>query len=131
MSEKVILIVDDEDEIREFMVEDLQDEGFKTFEACNGRDAFNIVKKEHIDLVVTDVRRPNGDGVELLKNVMAIEGRRPPVIVVSGFSDVSEKDVIKMGAKAFVHKPYDIDEFMELIVKTANGEAPAEVKKSS
>ena len=67
LNNKVILVVDDESELREAISFDLKKRGCTVYEAANGTEAFEVVKKHKIDIVISDVRMPNGDGIFLLK----------------------------------------------------------------
>src|SRR5436190_8227425 len=63
---KIILVVDDETLIRESLAELLADEGFEVLQAADGRAAYNVAARQPVDLVLSDVRMPEMDGVTLL-----------------------------------------------------------------
>ncbi len=121
MSKKTILVVDDEILLREILRDEFEDAGFAVIEAENGRKAFDLIGQHKIALVVSDVRMPGGDGLELLDRVVAMGAGRPPLILVSGFSDITAADAQKRGAVALLGKPYDFD-LLNLTVKKAVGE---------
>jgi two-component system response regulator (stage 0 sporulation protein F) len=110
-----ILIVDDELDLRELLAQMLESEGFRVSQASGGRMALEILKKESVDLVISDVRMPDGDGVELLKNIKATNPKLPLVIMITGFSDSSEAQILKLGAHAMFMKPFDTDAFSQAI----------------
>lgn len=109
----LILVVDDEPELREILKLEFEYFGYSVMEAENGRKALEILDGNPVDLVVSDIRMPGGNGFELLNNVLAREGQRPPVILVSAFADESSADASGKGAYAYLSKPYDLDVLME------------------
>lgn len=102
---KVILVVDDDFELRRAMIFDFKKKGCSIFEAANGADALVIVRNNSIDIVVSDVRMPNGSGIELLLEIQKISPKTPIVLLATGFADLSEPEAKKMGAFALIEKP--------------------------
>ena len=84
---RTILIADDEKNIREGLAMDLELEGFDCVLASDGLEAWNIINKQPIDLVVSDLRMPGITGEELLKR---ISGSYPmlPVVILTGHGNV-------------------------------------------
>ncbi|NHM30116.1 response regulator [Neobacillus terrae] len=109
MSEKV-LIVDDQFGIRILLNEVFQKEGYKTFQAANGLQALDIVKKHAPDLVLLDMKIPGMDGIEILKRMKVID----PDIRVIIMTAYGELDMIQeakdLGAITHFAKPFDIDD---------------------
>src|SRR6185437_8822985 len=81
--------------------------GFRTFEAKNGREALEIAIENQINVILSDVRMPNGDGVELLNNIKERYPELPVVMFVTGFADMSLEDAYDLGADAVFSKPFD------------------------
>lgn len=110
MKDKKVLIVDDQNGIRVLLVEVFSSEGYNTFQASNGKLALEIVKKETPDLVLLDMKIPGMDGLEILKNIKAMN----PAIKVIMMTAYGELDMIKeatdLGALMHFTKPFDIDE---------------------
>ena len=102
-----LLIVDDEEMLRETIVFDFKRKGFNVLEAASGAQAFEIVKKNKIHLVVSDMRMPGGDGMSLLESIRAYDPALPTVIFVTGFADVTEDQAIAKGARKVLSKPFD------------------------
>jgi CheY-like chemotaxis protein len=111
---KKVLVVDDEPDLRELVILELQEAGFQTLEAPNGKVAFEIVQKEQVDVVVTDVRMPGGGGVELLDEIKKRNPESPAVIMVTGFADLGVDEAFDRGAEALISKPYHYDALIEL-----------------
>jgi CheY-like chemotaxis protein len=114
---KTLLIVDDEPDLRSPLVMEFESLGCKVFEANNGHEAFEIVKREKIDAVVSDIRMPGGDGIELLKNIKEVHHQFPMVLLISGFSDLSREDAYHLGAEAVLSKPFDLDQIDEAVLR--------------
>jgi len=112
---KKILIVDDEPMIREIFKEAFEMIGFSVKEAQNGREAFNLVSTETFDCVLSDVRMPGGDGIELAKNISQIAGPKPKVFLVTGFSDDTTRQAIQWGVDRIFDKPFDFKEVLGCI----------------
>jgi DNA-binding NtrC family response regulator len=112
---KTVLIVDDDAEIRELISRFLNRRQIQTMEAVNGIEAFKIVRSQKVDTVITDVRMPGGDGVTLLKKIMAEIETPPTVIVISGYSDLTEESAVKFGAKAYFNKPFDVQKLINAV----------------
>ena len=102
-----ILVVDDEADLREAIAFDLKKQGYPVFTAGNGREAFEIVKNQTISVILSDVRMPGGDGLELLEKVRENFPDGPIVILISGFADISIEEAYHKGAQAVFPKPFD------------------------
>jgi two-component system, NtrC family, response regulator HydG len=100
-----ILVVEDDTESRMAMLKILEGAGYKTVEADNGQQALDFVHTEDIDILVTDLRLPIMDGVELLKRVKAAD-QEIEVILITGHGTVEVAvEAIKEGAYDFITKP--------------------------
>ncbi len=115
-----VLVVDDEEMIRENIGKFLERKGFEVLKAEDGLDAIKTLDGTKIDLVVSDVRMPNCDGIELLQNIQSQRNGRPPLIFVTGYSSVSEEESIKMGALAVFSKPINRKELLAKINSALN-----------
>lgn len=102
-----ILIVDDEELIRNNIGRFIESQGFGVFLAEDGIKAYEIICTQKIDLVVSDVCMPNGDGVELLNNIQNFKSGNPPLIFITGYSYLSEEQSLKLGARKIFSKPFD------------------------
>jgi CheY-like chemotaxis protein len=112
---KVILVVDDEPELRDIISDECRLAGHEVYEAENAEKALLVFQKHKIDLVLSDVRMPGGDGVALLKGIKSqiTTQKLPRIFMMSGFSDYSEEDLKKLGAEALVNKPFDVLKFLK------------------
>ena len=109
MSEGTILIVDDEQMIRELLVDILAAAGnYRLLTAANGEEALTIFTNQEVDLVLTDLRMPGVTGLELLAELRRIK-EDVPVIILTGYGrreDVIE--ALRLGASNFLMKPQEI-----------------------
>jgi two-component system NtrC family response regulator len=112
-----ILVVDDEPNYLIILAEILRDEGFEVFTAENGEKALDIVRTTDLDLVLTDMQMPVMGGMELLRQVNAIN-HNLPVIMLTAYGEV-EKAVAAMrdGAFNYLTKPFKNDELIANITK--------------
>lgn len=102
-----IMVVEDDDDMRAMIADILQDE-FDIIQACNGKEALNLVDIEHPDLIVTDLMMPEMDGTELLRSLRSSNiTKLIPVVFLTFKTDIeSELKVLEMGGDAFIHKPF-------------------------
>lgn len=112
-----ILIVDDQYGIRVLLHEVFQKEGYQTFQAANGFQALDIVKKDCPDLVILDMKIPGMDGIEILKHVKEIN-RDIKVILMTAYGELDMiQEAKELGALMHFAKPFDIDEIRSAVRK--------------
>jgi DNA-binding NtrC family response regulator len=109
---ETILIVDDEEIIRESLSFVLKKEGYGVLEAPNGRVALDIVKKEAVDLVITDLEMPEMKGIELLEHVTRTCPETLVVIITAYGSIDTAIAALRQGAVDYVLKPVEFDELL-------------------
>jgi two-component system NtrC family response regulator len=118
MAERLILVVDDEERQRKVLAGFLRKRGFGVEEAGNAEGALRAVSFRTVDLVLTDLRMPGRDGIQLLDGIHAINPELP-VIVMTAFGTVaSAVDAMKRGAADYLTKPVDLDELELLVART-------------
>jgi len=107
-----ILVVDDEPNYLIVLSELLKEDGFEVITAQKGEDGLKIVQDTDLDLVITDMRMPGMDGLELLKAVKSYN-KDLPVIMITAFGEV-EKAVVAMkaGAYNYLAKPFNNEELL-------------------
>jgi two-component system response regulator HydG len=114
-----ILVVEDDAENRAAMVKVLEGAEYKVLETDNGQQALDIINEENIDILVTDLRLPVMDGVELLKCAKAI-GQDIEVIMITGHGTVEiAVEAIKEGAYDFITKPVKKAQLLHAVEKAA------------
>lgn len=112
---KTILVVDDEADLCEILQFDLEDAGYNTFIANQAHEALEKIEQNAVDLVVSDIRMPGGDGVFLLDSLRAQDLASPPVIFVSGFADITVDEAYHKGVNSVFAKPLATERLMEYI----------------
>src|SRR5512139_3125131 len=106
---QIILVVDDEKNIRLMLRRTLEDEGYAVLEAESAEKGLEVLGTEPVDLGIFDIRLPGIDGLSLLSRAREL-WRDLPVIVISGHADTSDVvDAVKRGATDFFSKPVDRD----------------------
>lgn len=102
-----ILIVDDESGIRDSLKDYFELEGLDVVTAQSGNEALALISASHFDLVLSDIRMPNGDGRFLLKSIRQLNFLQPVVVLMSGYSDLSLEEAFAEGATDLVPKPFN------------------------
>lgn len=113
---KTVLVVDDEEVIRDFFTRTLTE--YKVFTASSGEEALNIIKKDKPDLVLLDIKMPGIDGIETLRKIKEIDSNIV-VIMLSAFATLENHiAATRLGAYTSIAKPFDLEE-MKSIIKVA------------
>ena len=121
---KTILVVDDEEEIRQSLRGVLSDEGFDVIEAGDGLRAFELVRSARPALVLLDVWLPEIDGIALLEQIKA-EQPDLPVIIICGHANIEAAvRATRLGAADFIEKPFSLEALLASIAR-ALGERDA------
>jgi two-component system, chemotaxis family, chemotaxis protein CheY len=106
-----VLIVDDSKSVRSVIKKIITISGFRMdqcYEAVNGKQALEILSKEWVDVILSDLNMPEMNGLEMLAAIKADSHLReiPVVIISTEGSDEKRKSVLEMGAKQFIKKPF-------------------------
>lgn len=112
-----ILIVDDEEALRESIAFDFRRKKFNVHTAACGRDALKIVEKHKIDVVLSDVRMANGTGLELLDWIKERDVFLPVLMFVTAYVDISIAEAYDRGADAIFAKPFDRTALYDAVVR--------------
>ena len=119
-----MLIVDDEEHLRESIVFDFTRKGFKVLSAENGHNAYELLLTNTVDLIISDIRMPGGDGIELLDRIRLGDLKMPIVILLTGFADVSEAEMYAKGASKILTKPFERKELIAAVYESTGAEPP-------
>jgi CheY-like chemotaxis protein len=115
-----VLIVDDEQEIRDVLREYLEAEGFTVLEASSGEMALMILKSERVNVVISDLVMPGMGGLILLQKIRALYGDLLPVVVCSAKFDLGNIDSKLKLTVHEIHKPFDESSFVKSFLKILN-----------
>jgi DNA-binding NtrC family response regulator len=123
-SKAMILVVDDEPQVADTLRDLLEYEGFKVETAENGRQALDRLTIGHqFDLVITDMKMPEMDGLELLKRVQKLR-KNLPVIVLTAYATLKNGlQAIKEGVYDYVSKPFSVDLLISVVHQALKDEA--------
>ena len=114
--QKLIMVVDDESEIRNIIKEILIEEGYKTLTAASAEEARKLLVEHRPDLVFLDIWMPDQDGIELLKEWSSDQTNFFPVIMISGHATIETAiEATKLGATDFIEKPISIEKLFNAI----------------
>jgi two-component system, NtrC family, response regulator AtoC len=107
-----LLVVEDDDAMRDLLVEELGEAGFEVVAARGGRDGIDRVRRERIDLVITDLRMPDLDGFDLIRDVKATP-HSPHIVMITAFGSIETAiKAVKLGAYDYITKPFEIEELV-------------------
>ncbi|NOY40169.1 MAG: sigma-54-dependent Fis family transcriptional regulator [Nitrospirae bacterium] len=107
-----ILVAEDEEITLKHLVYALGNEGYVVFGAKDGLEAWQKIEKEHFDIVITDIKMPGLDGLNLLERIKE-KGLETDVIVITGFGSIdSAVEAMKKGAYDYITKPFNLDELL-------------------
>ena len=113
-----ILVVDDEKQVADVLVDYLSNLGYQTVAAYSGYDALSKFKDGDFQLIITDLKMPDIDGMDLLEMVKGWD-KRAMVIVITGYGTIeSAVEAITKGAYDFIPKPFKMEE-LEIIIERA------------
>jgi signal transduction histidine kinase len=113
-----ILLVDDEEGICKILGISLEDSGYEVYTACNGEDALKVFREKNPPIVLTDIKMPGMDGIELLRRIKR-ESPETEVVMITGHGDMNLAiKSLKHEATDFVTKPIN-DDVLEIALKRA------------
>ncbi|MEA1979565.1 MAG: response regulator [candidate division Zixibacteria bacterium] len=110
-----ILIVDDEDVIKTLLKRIIENDGYKVVNASNGNEALDIIEKQNISVVVSDIKMPGMSGVELLKAIKSKYVQMQVLLMTGNSLEFSKEKAMASGADGFIAKPFNSIEILEKI----------------
>ena len=100
-----ILLIDDEEDIVRVLSMSLKSDGYDVVSALSGKEGLDVFKKESPDIILTDIKMPGMDGIEVLKKVKEINSETE-VIIITGHGDIDTAiEALHYGASDFINKP--------------------------
>jgi two-component system KDP operon response regulator KdpE len=111
MNEPVVLVVDDEKSLRDFVRRNLEARHYKVLTASNGLEALATFNNEKVDLVILDLMMPHLDGLETTRRIR--ETSKTPIIILTALGEESDKvQAFDLGADDYLTKPFGVGELM-------------------
>ena len=116
-----LLVVDDENDICDFVKTFFKDRGFHVFTALNGEEAISMAKKESPDLILLDIKMKGMDGLAALKHIKELD-RSIKIIMVTAIEDQDKiHEAYKLGACDYITKPLILDYLEQTVLKNLKG----------
>lgn len=111
MNDPVVLVVDDEKSLRDFVRRNLEVRHYKVLTASNGLEAMATFNNETVDLVILDLMMPHMDGLETTRRIR--ESSKTPIIILTALGEESDKvQAFDLGADDYLTKPFGVGELM-------------------
>lgn len=110
-----ILVVDDDEHVREVLTMTLEIFGFQVLGASTATDAIEILNTKNIRMVISDMRMPEMDGMGLLRYVRLSVSKSMPFMLITGFSEYSREQTVETGATYFFEKPLMTDSLLKVV----------------
>ncbi|MCI0411898.1 sigma-54 dependent transcriptional regulator [bacterium] len=126
MKKKRVLFVDDDREMRQLIIDFFHSEGYKITEAANGKDALEHLSDEEFDVVITDLRMQEMDGLTLLRQIRTASPNLPVILITAFGSIETAVEAIKEGATNFIPKPLKMQTLKAIVDKAVDQKWMAE-----
>ncbi len=115
-----VLVVEDDHDMRDFIGEVLDEQGYAVTVAANGKEALERLEHRDFPIIVTDLKMPVMDGRTLLAGISARQAMRPFVIVITAFGDIDEAmELISQGAYDYIIKPFRMEQLLIAVRRAA------------
>ena len=114
---KTVLIIDDDESLRRVVEYNLQEEGFRVLMAADGMSGFQTFQAHPIDVVLSDVRMPEMDGLELLARIKAMQPELPVIMLTAHGTINSAVEAMKLGAFDYLTKPFNREQLKAAVRK--------------
>ncbi|MGD9921731.1 MAG: response regulator [Pseudorhodoplanes sp.] len=114
-----ILTIDDSKTMRDMLMLTLADAGFDVIQAADGKEGVDLLERENVDVVITDINMPRMDGYEVVRQLRARpEHRTTPILVLTTESEAAKKNIAReAGATGWLVKPFDPERLVETVRK--------------
>lgn len=113
----VVLLVDDDQLYRKEITFDFQGNGYHVLHAMDGQEAWEIIQTQAVHVVIADIRIPNRSRIDLIRFIKIKELQLPPVILITGNSELNLSHAKMSGAEAVLRNPVDRKELLSVVRK--------------
>ena len=122
-----VLVVDDEEEIRNFFRRTLEFDGYQVLTANGGKDGVNFYRRENPDIVLLDIKMADLNGIETLRQIREIDSQqKSTIIMLTGHGDIdTARQAMELGAYDYITKPFDLN-FLNTLIEEAAREKKCE-----
>jgi EAL domain-containing protein (putative c-di-GMP-specific phosphodiesterase class I)/CheY-like chemotaxis protein len=126
-----ILVVDDERLLLDTMARVLREAGYETRTASNGREAVVLLDAQSFDAIVSDIKMPEMDGIQLLRAVRERDSDVPVVLMTAAPDLATAIEAVTFGALQYLQKPFDLDELKKVVARAVQLCRMARLKKEA
>ncbi len=112
---KKILVIDDDIEMRSLMKDALEGDGYEVDTAADGEEALGKAARKSFDLMITDVRMPGLNGLDILPGLKKLQPKSSIIVVTAFGGDEVSRKALERGADAYLEKPIRLDELKRLL----------------
>src|SRR5947207_324257 len=112
-----VLLIEDEPTLSEALQNVLKHEGYEVVAASNAPQGLAAASKNDIQVVITDWKMPNGNGMEIVKSLHRSKPHVPVILMTGHHTTEAAIEAMKLGAYDYIVKPFDPPEFLELVSK--------------
>ena len=110
-----VLVIDDEQGIRDLFIQALEEDDYEVLTVDNGEQGLDIIKSEMPNVIFLDLKLPGIDGLEVLKRISDLQSK-PIVIMITGHGTIAKAaKTMDLGAYDYIVKPFDIDDIIKLM----------------
>ena len=120
MGQLTLLLVDDEELLVESMARFFKRKNFNVLTAHGVSEARALIKENDIQILITDMRMPDGQGIELIE-LLRTKSPNSVILCATGFSEEDEATILKKGANAVISKPFEKKNLLERITQELAG----------
>jgi two-component system response regulator PilR (NtrC family) len=121
-----ILVVDDEQSMRDFLRMMLSKQEYEVVTAASGDEAKRELEAGDFDMVITDIKMPDMTGIELLEHCKQVTPKTPVIIITAYASHDTAVEAMKLGAEDYITKPFNVDEFSIIVRRSLQRKQLAE-----
>ena len=122
LTRKKVLVIDDELDLLSLLMGVLTDEGYQAFSAANGAEGVRLNELENPDLIILDLRMPEMDGIETLRNIRKQDDKVKVVILTGYGSPDTIRDAADLNVSEYLSKPFDNEQLLRVISETIGGQ---------
>lgn len=126
-----ILVIEDDKNLRKLITTCLKREKYNVYEAVDGMQALDVIEKNYINLIITDIMMPQMDGYELIKELREANYDTPILVVTAKSTIDDKKEGYKLGADDYMVKPIDVEELplrVKALLKRTNTASEKKIK---
>ena len=118
MSEKTILLVDDDASLRRVLAHHLTEAGYRVLTAVDGKAGLDLFTEEQVEMVITDIRMPEMSGLDLLRRIRVMNPETVVLVITAHGSIETAVEAMKLGAHDYITKPFNREELLLTVAKS-------------